>query len=60
MDVRASRALASLVALDMEEDEDTLPKTMAEAMQKAKDRAKRRTEIKITRGGSIAIQKFGQ
>ena len=60
MDVRASRALASLVALDMEEDEDTLPKTMAEAMQKAKDRAKRRTEIKINRGGSIAIQKFGQ
>jgi hypothetical protein len=33
---------------------------MAEAMQKAKDRAKRRTEIKINRGGSIAIQKFGQ
>jgi pilus assembly protein CpaB len=60
MDVRASRALASLVALDMEEDEDTLPKTMAEAMQKAKERAKRRTEIKINRGGTIAVQKFGQ
>jgi pilus assembly protein CpaB len=60
MDVRASRALASLVALDMEEDEDNLPKTMAEAMEKAKERAKRRTEIKINRGGSIAIQKFGQ
>jgi pilus assembly protein CpaB len=59
MDVRASRALASLVALDMEEDEESLPKTMAEAMQKAKDRAKRRTEIKINRGGSIAVQKFG-
>jgi pilus assembly protein CpaB len=59
MDVRASRALASLVALDMEEDEDTLPKTMAEAMQKAKERAKRRTEIKINRGGTIAVQKFG-
>jgi pilus assembly protein CpaB len=60
MDVRASRALGSLVALDMEEDEDSLPKTMAEAMEKAKERAKRRTEIKINRGGSIAIQKFGQ
>jgi pilus assembly protein CpaB len=60
MDVRASRVLASLVALDLEEDESTLPKTMAEAMEKAKERARRRTETKINRGGSIAIQKFGQ
>jgi pilus assembly protein CpaB len=60
MDVRASRALSSLVALDLEEDEETLPKTMAEAMEKARERAKRRTEIKINRGGTIAIQKFGQ
>jgi len=60
MDVRASRALSSLVALDLEEDEENLPKTMAEAMAKAKERAKRRTEVKINRGGTIAIQKFGQ
>ncbi len=60
MDVRASRALSSLVALDLEEEEDTLPKTMAEAMTMAKERAKRRTEVKINRGGSIAVQKFGQ
>jgi pilus assembly protein CpaB len=60
MDVRASRALSSLVALGLEEDEENLPKTMAEAMEKAKERAKRRTEVKINRGGSIAIQKFGQ
>ncbi len=60
MDVRASRALSSLVALDLEEEEDALPKTMGEAMTMAKERAKRRTEVKINRGGSIAVQKFGQ
>jgi pilus assembly protein CpaB len=60
MDVRASRALSSLVALDLEQEESDMPTTMAEAMQKAKERAARRTEIKINRGGSIAIQKFGQ
>ena len=60
MDVRASRALSSLVALDLEEDEDSLPKTTAEAVAMAKERAKRRTEVKINRGGTIAIQKFGQ
>jgi len=60
MDVRASRALSSLVALDLEQEESDMPKTMAEAMQKAKERAARRTEIKINRGGSIAVQKFGR
>ena len=60
MDVRASRALSSLVALDLEEAEDTLPKTMEEAMVKARERASRRTEVKINRGRSIAVQKFGQ
>jgi len=60
MDVRASRSLSSLVALDLEEEEDTLPKTTAEAVTMAKERAKRRTEVKINRGGSIAVQKFGQ
>lgn len=60
MDVRASRALSSLVALDLEEDEANLPQTTAEAVKMAKERAKRRTEVKINRGGSIAIQKFGQ
>jgi pilus assembly protein CpaB len=60
MDVRASRALSSLVALDLAENEEDLPKTMAEAMNNARERAKRRTEIKINRGGTIAIQKFGQ
>lgn len=60
MDVRASRALSSLVALDLEEDEDKLPATAADAVKLAKERAKRRTEVKINRGGSIAVQKFGQ
>lgn len=60
MDVRASRALSSLVALDLAEPEDSLPKTTAEAATMAEERAKRRTEVKINRGGSIAIQKFGQ
>lgn len=60
MDVRASRALSSLIALDLEEEEEALPKTMTEAMDKAKERARRRTEVKINRGGSVAVQKFGQ
>jgi pilus assembly protein CpaB len=60
MDVRASRALSSLVALDLEEEEDKLPATAADAVKLAKERAKRRTEIKINRGGSVAVQKFGQ
>jgi pilus assembly protein CpaB len=60
MDVRASKALSSLVALDLEEEESDLPTTMTDAMAKAKERAKRRTEVKINRGGTIAIQKFGQ
>ena len=60
MDVRASRALASLVALDLEESESDLPKTTADAVKMAQERAKRRTEVKVNRGGSIAIQKFGQ
>jgi pilus assembly protein CpaB len=60
MDVRASRALSSLVALDLEEEEEALPQTTAEAVKMAKERAKRRTEVKINRGGSIAVQKFGQ
>jgi pilus assembly protein CpaB len=60
MDVRASRALSSLVALDLEEDEQNLPQTAADAVKLAKERAKRRTEVKINRGGSVAVQKFGQ
>jgi pilus assembly protein CpaB len=60
MDIRASRALSSLVALDLEESEDELPTNMTDAMQKARERAKRRTDVKINRGGSIAVQKFGQ
>jgi len=60
MDVRASRALSSLVALDLEEDEAKLPQTAAEAVKMAKERASRRAEVKINRGGSIAVQKFGQ
>jgi len=60
MDVRASRSLSSLVALDLEEDEDKLPQTTAEAVKMAKERAARRSEVKINRGGSIAVQKFGQ
>jgi len=59
MDVRASRALSSLVALDLEETEENLPATMTEAIEKARERAKRRTEVKINRGGSVAVQKFG-
>jgi pilus assembly protein CpaB len=60
MDVRASKAISSLVALDLEENEADLPQTTSEAIAMAKERAKRRTEVKINRGGSIAIQKFGQ
>jgi pilus assembly protein CpaB len=60
MDVRASKSISSLVALDLEEDEANLPETTAQAIDMAKERAKRRTEIKINRGGSVAVQKFGQ
>jgi pilus assembly protein CpaB len=60
MDVRASRALSSLVALDLEENEEDLPKDTTEAITKARERAKRRTEVKINRGGTVAVQKFGQ
>ncbi len=60
MDVRASRALSSLVAHDLEHDEADMPKTAADAVKMAKERAKRRSDVKINRGGSIAVQKFGQ
>jgi pilus assembly protein CpaB len=60
MDVRASRALSSLVALDLEQDEDAMPKDATEALTMAKERAKRRSDVKINRGGSVAVQKFGQ
>jgi pilus assembly protein CpaB len=60
MDVRASRALSSLVALDLEQDEKDMPQTAEEAVKMAKERAKRRSDVKINRGGSIAVQKFGQ
>jgi pilus assembly protein CpaB len=60
MDVRASRALSSLVALDLEVNEADMPVDTAAAIVQAKERAKRRTEVKINRGGTIAIQKFGQ
>jgi pilus assembly protein CpaB len=59
-DVRASRSLQSLVALDLEEDEGDLPKTATDAQRMAKERAKRKTQITINRGGTVAIQKFGQ
>lgn len=60
MDVRASRALSSLVALDLEENVEDLPTDTTDAIAKARERAKRRTEVKINRGGTVAIQKFGQ
>jgi pilus assembly protein CpaB len=60
MDIRASRALSQIVALDLEEDEDKLPQNAVEAVKMAKERAKRRTEVKVNRGGSVAVQKFGQ
>jgi pilus assembly protein CpaB len=59
-DVRASRALSSLVALDLEEDESDLPKTTGDAQRMAKERAKRKVQVTINRGGAVAIQKFGQ
>jgi pilus assembly protein CpaB len=59
-DVRASRALSSLVALDLEEDEADLPKTAGDAQRLAKERAKRKVQVTINRGGAVAIQKFGQ
>jgi pilus assembly protein CpaB len=59
-DVRASRALSSLVALDLEEDQADLPKTTGDAQRIARERAKRKTQITINRGGAVAIQKFGQ
>jgi pilus assembly protein CpaB len=60
MDVRASRALASLVALDLEENEEDMPADPQQAMVMAKERAKRKVEITINRGGAINLQKFGQ
>jgi pilus assembly protein CpaB len=59
-DVRASRALSSLVALDLQEEEADLPKTAGDAQRLAKERAKRKTQVTINRGGAVAIQKFGQ
>jgi pilus assembly protein CpaB len=59
-DVRASRALSSLVALDLQEDETDLPKTTGDAQRIAKERAKLNKQITINRGGAVAIQKFGQ
>jgi Flp pilus assembly protein CpaB len=59
-DIRASRALSSLVALDLQEDETDLPKTAVDAQRQAKERAKRKTQVTINRGGVVAIQKFGQ
>ncbi len=59
-DVRASRALSSLVALDLEEEESALPQSTADAQRLAKERAKKKTQVTINRGGAVAIQKFGQ
>lgn len=59
MDVRASRSLSSLVALGLDEDEADMPSSTTEAMAKAKERAKRKSQVKINRGGTVAIQKFG-
>jgi len=59
-DVRASRSLSSLVALDLQEEETDLPKNSGDAQRLAKERAKRKTQVSINRGGSVAIQKFGQ
>jgi pilus assembly protein CpaB len=58
-DVRASRALSSLVALSLEEDEGDMPKTAGDAQRMAKERAKRKVQVTINRGGAVAIQKFG-
>jgi pilus assembly protein CpaB len=60
MDVRASRALSSLVALDLEENEEDMPADTKQAMAMAKERAKRKVQITINRGGAINLQKFGQ
>jgi pilus assembly protein CpaB len=59
-DVRASRALSSLVALDLEEDEADMPRNAGDAQRLAKERAKRKVQVTINRGGAVAIQKFGQ
>jgi pilus assembly protein CpaB len=58
-DVRASRALSSLVALSLEEDEGDMPKNASDAQRMAKERAKRKIQVTINRGGAVAIQKFG-
>jgi pilus assembly protein CpaB len=59
MDVRASRALSSLVALGLDEDESDMPATTTEAMAMAKERARHKSQVTINRGGTVAIQKFG-
>jgi pilus assembly protein CpaB len=60
MDIRASRALSQIVALDLEQDESDMPADAASAVKLAQERARRRSEVKINRGGSVAVQKFGQ
>jgi len=60
MDIRASKALSSLVALDLGEDENEMPANAQQAVVMAKERAKKKAEVKINRGGAVAIQKFGQ
>jgi len=60
MDVRASRALSSLVALGLGEDEADMPADIKTATAMAKERAKNNAEVKVNRGGAVAIQKFGQ
>jgi pilus assembly protein CpaB len=59
MDVRASRALSSLVALGLNEDETDMPTDASAAMVQAKERAKNKSQVTINRGGSVAVQKFG-
>ena len=58
--MRASKALSSLGALDLDEEETDLPQTASDAQRMAKERAKRKTQVTINRGGTVAIQKFGQ
>jgi pilus assembly protein CpaB len=60
MDIRASRALASMVALGLGEDEGAMPETTADAVKLAKERARNKAEVKINRGGAVQLQKFGQ
>ena len=60
MDIRASKALSSLVALDLGEDQNEMPADAQQAVAMAKERAKKKAEVKINRGGAVAIQKFGQ